>query len=86
MQASMLPAKNGAFHGKTVTNQFYMKNYVQESLRFLREKAKEHENEIRNQTDTNANMIELQNQDKNNSFELKKKVFNFKVSLEILFA
>jgi hypothetical protein len=34
---------------QNVTAQIYFKNYIQDSLRFLREKAKEHEAKLRNQ-------------------------------------
>ncbi len=67
MKAGVI-SKTGAFHGKNVTNQFYMKNYVQESLRYLREKAQEHEKELRNQIDENVleeNKVERENKNKN---------------------
>ena len=40
---------NNSFN-QNLTAQIYFKNYIQDSLRFLREKAKEHEAKLRNQT------------------------------------
>ena len=41
--------KNKNLTQQNLTAQLYFKNYIQESLRFLREKAKEHEAKLRNQ-------------------------------------
>ena len=39
---------------QNVTSQIYMKNYIQESLRYLREKARKYENDIKNSSLENS--------------------------------
>jgi hypothetical protein len=50
--------RHGAFNGRNVTNQIYMKNYVQESLRFLREKARQHEEELQQSHKKSGNDVD----------------------------